>query len=55
MKKKMSSQKLVLSKKIIARLSTAPANNMAGRLISDPSTENPCDPIHSMLICSRGC
>lgn len=55
MKKKIPLQKLVLSKKIVARLSTAQAGNMGGRLISDPLTENPCDPVHSMVICTRTC
>ncbi|WP_206156174.1 class I lanthipeptide [Chitinophaga fulva] len=53
MKKKMHLQKLVLSKKIVARLSTLQAGDVVGRRISDPLTENPCDPVHSMLFCSR--
>ncbi|MBO9729673.1 MAG: hypothetical protein J7623_13635 [Chitinophaga sp.] len=55
MKKKIQLPKLVLSKKIIARLSKLSTNNDAGYLISDPTTENPCDPVHSMFLCTRAC
>ncbi|MBC9934166.1 class I lanthipeptide [Chitinophaga qingshengii] len=53
MKKKMHLQKLVLSKKVVARLSESPTGAVAGRKISDPLTENPCDPLPSMVFCTR--
>lgn len=55
MKKKMHLQKLVLSKKIVARLSTPQAGAGEGRRISDPLTENPCDPVHSMFCTLKSC
>jgi hypothetical protein len=54
MKKKNNAQKLVLNKIRIARLTDKQQEHvMGGKRISDPLTENPCDPTPSILYCSR--
>ncbi|HVI44238.1 MAG TPA: class I lanthipeptide [Chitinophaga sp.] len=50
--KKSVPQKLVLNKKPIASLS----NEQPGvirRKMTDPLTENPCDPVSSFFFCTR--
>lgn len=52
MKKKVI-RKLSLEKIRITRLDKTNKGNAAGRLTADP--DNPCDPIHTMLLSCRGC
>ncbi|MBV8251922.1 MAG: class I lanthipeptide [Chitinophaga sp.] len=49
MKKKIQLPRLVLNKKIVARLTAAPSLMQGGKFITDPTTENPCDPISVMM------
>jgi|GEM_PF-1438851 len=54
MKKRNNAQKLVLNKIRIARLTDKQQGNVVGgKRISDPLTENPCDPPPSIFYCSR--
>ncbi|WP_212005313.1 class I lanthipeptide [Chitinophaga sp. HK235] len=53
MKKKIHLPKLSLNKKVVAPLMAPQTAMMAGTRISDPLTENPCDPLPSMVICTR--
>ncbi|WP_170137893.1 class I lanthipeptide [Chitinophaga dinghuensis] len=53
MKKKIQLPKLALNKKIVARLTAGPSLMQGGKFITDPTTENPCDPVPSMVLCTR--